>query len=171
MIAIRPEHETEAEDIRGVLLLAFGRKNEAELVASIRRSKDFDPELSLIAEVDRQLIGHILYSPLTIESEAGRHRALALAPIAVRPDFQNQGIGSALIRYGNQAAARLNHRIVIAVGDPGYFSRFGFSPACPLGLIPSLPVPDENFMALELVPGALSNVKGNVVYPPVFGTA
>ncbi|MBU1698965.1 MAG: N-acetyltransferase [Candidatus Eisenbacteria bacterium] len=171
MISIRPEQESDTEAIRGVHLLAFGQKHEADLVDAIRDSDDFDPQLSLVAEVDRQLIGHILYSPLIIKSEAGEHRALALAPIAVRPDFQNQGIGSALVRYGNQAAANLNHRIVIVVGDPEYYSRFGFSPARPLGLACSLPVPDENFMVLELVPGALSNVKGSVAYPPVFGLA
>jgi len=138
MISIRPERETDFEEIHGVHLLAFGRKNEADLVHSIRRSSEFNPELSLVAVVDRQIVGHLLYSPLRIESEKGGHPALALAPISVRPDFQRQGLGSALIRYGNKAAADQDFRIVIVVGEPDYYSRFGFSPARPLGLEASL---------------------------------
>jgi putative acetyltransferase len=167
-ITIRPEQERDYENVRGLLVLAFGRENEAKLVAALRNEESYDPEISLIAVVDRQLAGHILFSPLTIESDGGVVPALALAPLAVRPDFQKQGVGSALVHQGLEAARGRGHRIVIVVGDPAYYSRFGFTLVEPLGLTLSLDIPLEVVGALELVPGALAGVKGVVVYPEVF---
>lgn len=94
--------------------------------------------------------------------------ALALAPMAVRPEFQRRGIGSALVRAGLDSARSLGHRVVIVLGHPRYYPRFGFRPARPLGIDPPFPCRDEVFMALELVPGALVGVRGTVRYPPAF---
>jgi len=168
MLRIRAERESDHADVKGLLVLAFGRENEGKLVEALRKDEAFDEEVTLVAVVDRQLIGHVMFSQLKIESESGSVPALALAPLAVRPDFQNQGIGTLLVEEGIKAARGGGHRIVIVVGDPGFYSRFGFSPASPLGLKASLQVPPGAFMALELVPGALAGVRGTVVYPPAF---
>jgi len=95
--------------------------------------------------------------------------ALALATLAVRPELQNQGIGSELVRDGLERCRNLGHRIVVVVGHPKYYPRFGFSPARAQSLEAPFPVPDEAFLVLELVAGALTGVAGMVRYPPPFG--
>jgi putative acetyltransferase len=197
VVSVRVERKSEHDAVWGIHVLAFGQENEGNLVTALRKAEGHDPELSLVAIIDHQVVGHILFSPLAVRlfgdsavggdvagdapdfvdrvdvwdvGVEGGIPALALAPLAVRPDFQNQGIGSALVREGLEAARLLGHRIVIVVGDPAYYGRFGFSPARPLGLVPSLDVPGDAFMAIELVPGALAGVKGEVVYPAVFHT-
>jgi putative acetyltransferase len=94
---------------------------------------------------------------------------LALAPVAVRPGWQRQGIGGQLIRTGLESAAALVFRAVVLIGHPTYYPRFGFTPARSFGLECPFPVPDEVFMALPLRPGGLDGVRGTIVYPPAFG--
>ena len=94
--------------------------------------------------------------------------ALALAPMAVHPEFQSQGIGSRLVREGLERCRNLGHRIVVVVGHPEFYPRFGFTPARAKGLEAPFPVPDEAFMVTELVPGALDGVSGMIVYPAPF---
>jgi len=117
------------------------------------------------------VVGHILFSPLVIETKDGAVAALALAAMAVRPEVQNQGIGSELVPEGLEWCRSLGHRIVVVVGHPDYYPRFGFSPARARGLEAPFPVPDEAFLALELVPGALDGITGVVQYPPPFSDA
>jgi len=171
MITIRPETAEDYAAIREVNTLAFGREVEARLVENLRRLPDFIPELSLVGIEAGQVVGHILFSPLVIETQEGAVPAVALATLAVRPEFQNQGIGSELVRDGLERCRNLRHRIVVVVGHPAYYPRFGFSPARERGLEAPFPVPDEAFLALELVPGALDGVAGVVRYPPPFGEA
>jgi putative acetyltransferase len=169
MIIVRAETPEDYTAIHEVNVLAFDkRENEARLVETIRQSPGFTPELSLVAIEDGQVIGHVLFSPIRIETEIGDAAALALAPIAVRPEAQNRGIGSQLIRHGLDECRRLGHRIVVLIGHSNYYPRFGFSPARAMGLEAPFPIPDDVFMALELVPGALKGVKGTVRYPPAF---
>jgi len=168
---IRPETPDDYTAIREVNTLAFGREVEARLVENLRRLPDFIPELSLVGIEAGQVVGHILFSPLVIETQEGAVQAVALATLAVRPEFQNQGIGSELVRDGLERCRNLRHRIVVVVGHPAYYPRFGFSPARERGLEAPFPVPDEAFLALELVPGALDGVAGVVRYPPPFGEA
>lgn len=94
--------------------------------------------------------------------------ALALAPMAVRPEYQNQGIGSELVRHGLRQCRDLGHKVIVVVGHPEYYPRFGFSLARAKGLEAPFPVPDEAFLVLELVPDALEGIKGVVNYPPEF---
>ena len=95
----------------------------------------------------------------------------ALAPMAVHPDFQRRGVGSALVRAGLEAARRLGHKSVVVLGHAEYYPRFGFVPARPRGIEPPLQAPDEAFMLIELVPGALAGVRGTVRYPAAYDAA
>ena len=169
MITIRPETAEDYAAIHEVNLLAFGQEVEPQLVDNLRRSPDFIPELSLVAVEAGRVVGHILFSPFVIETKDGAVPALTLAPLAVRPESQNQGIGSELARRGLEECRRLGHRIVVVVGHPNYYPRFGFSPARARGLEAPFPVPDEAFMVLELTPGALDGIAGMVRFPPAFG--
>lgn len=168
MIVIRPEQKEDSEAIHEVNRLAFGQEDESLLVRRIRNSSLFIPELSLVASRKGQIVGHILFSMISIEGQHGNKPVLSLAPMAVAPEFQNQGIGSKLVREGLKRCRNLGHEIVIVVGHPNYYPRFGFAPARQKGLEAPFPVPDEAFMVLELAPKALAGIKGTVKYPPEF---
>jgi putative acetyltransferase len=163
---IRPETSADHEAIGLVNRLAFGQDTEAKLVDALRDGSYV--RLSLVAETDGQVVGHILFSDLPIITEVGTVPALALAPMAVLPEFQNHGIGSALVRHALEACREQRHRIVVVLGHPHFYPRFGFSP----NLAAHLESPfsgKDSFMAVELVPGALDGVTGRVQYPPPFG--
>jgi len=168
MIVIRSERKEDFDAIHEVNRLAFGQEDEAFLVQRIRNSSQFIPELSLVASKEGQIVGHILFSLIDIEGQHGNRSVLSLAPMAVHPDFQNQGIGSKLVREGLKKCQQLGYEIVIVIGHPNYYPRFGFAPARQKGLEASFPVPDEAFMVLELVPNSLTGLKGTVKYPPEF---
>jgi putative acetyltransferase len=171
MITIQPEKEEYYNAIHEIDVLAFGREDEAELVNKLRESMNFIPGLSLVALKDGKVVGHILFSPVTIHTKKGVLPALALAPMAVQPEFQNKRIGSELVRQGLERCRNLGHRVVIVVGHPTYYPRFGFTSARAKGLEAPFPVPDEAFMVIELAAGALNDISGMVIYPPAFGGA
>jgi putative acetyltransferase len=162
---IRPETTADHEAIRHVNRLAFGQDAEARLVDAIRDGGHV--RLSLVAEQAGQIVGHILFSALPIITKAGTIPALALAPMAVLPEFQNQGIGSALIRSGLEVCKGQGHRFVIVLGHPHFYQRFGFTSKL-AAYLESPYSGRESFMAMELVPGALDGVTGQVQYPPSF---
>jgi putative acetyltransferase len=169
VITVRAERPEDYAGIHEVNRLAFGRENEARLVEALRKSEGFIPELSLVAlKEDGAVIGHILFDPITVLMKEGSLPALALAPLAVLPEFQRQGIGSALVRKGLEECLREGHKVVVVIGHPDYYPRFGFSSARARGLDVAFPVPDEAFLVLELVPGILNGVPGTVQYPPAF---
>ena len=168
MVTVRRERTKDYEAIHELNKLAFGGEEEALLVQRLRKSPNFIPELSLVAVKSGRVVGHILFSSIIIESQSGALPALSLAPMAVLPEFQNQGIGSELVRHGLRESKRLGHNIVIVVGHPGYYPRFGFVQARAKGLEVPFKVPDEAFMVLELIPGALDGIKGALIYPPEF---
>jgi putative acetyltransferase len=162
---IRPERAADQEAIRQVNSLAFGQDAEARLVDALRAG-GFD-RVSLVAEKDGQVVGHIMFSALQITTQHGTITALALAPLAVLPAYQHQGIGSSLVERGLELCRELGHRIVVVLGHPDFYPRFGFSSK----LAERLESPysgGSSFMAAELVPGALGGVVGKVVYPPPF---
>ncbi|MEX0938601.1 MAG: N-acetyltransferase [Pirellulales bacterium] len=143
---------------------AFRRDQERWLVDTLR--EEGWAKLSLVAEIRQDIVGHILFSEVAIVEESRRIAALSLAPVAVEPRWQRQGIGSALIREGLERAARAGHRIVVVLGEPAYYGRFGFSAALAAPLRSKYA--GEFFQAKELVPRALAGVSGEVVYPPPF---
>jgi putative acetyltransferase len=162
---IRPETAADHHAIRHVNRLAFGQDEEARLVDALRDGGYV--RASLVAEKDGQVVGHILFSDLPLVTKAGTVPALALAPLAVLPEHQNQGIGSALVRRGLEVCKEQGHRIVVVLGHPHFYQRFGFSSK----LAAHLESPysgRESFVAVELLPGALVGVTGRVQYPPPF---
>jgi putative acetyltransferase len=162
---IRPETAADHEAIRHVNRLAFGQHDEARLVDALRDGGYV--RASLVAEKDVRVVGHVLFSHLPIVTEVGTVPALALAPMAVLPEVQNQCIGSALVRRGLEVCKEQGHRIVVVLGHPHFYPRFGFSSK----LASSLASPfggGDSWMALDLVPGALDGVTGRVQYPPPF---
>jgi putative acetyltransferase len=171
MVEIRAEEPDDYIAIHDINLKAFNQEDEPRLVEAIRKSTSFIPGLSLVALQDSKAIGHILFSALNIETESGDAPALSLAPIAVLPEYQNQGIGSMLVRRGLEESKSLGYKIVIVIGHPEYYPRFGFEPARAKGLETSFPAPDEAFMALELVRGALDGITGMVRFSPEFEEA
>jgi putative acetyltransferase len=167
---IRPELPEDIPAILEVHLQAFGQDGEARLVSALRQDGNINPELSLVAVHGNRIIGHILFCPVAIVSTTAETPAIALAPLAVHQDYQCMGIGAALIEEGIGECQRLGHRIVIVVGHPGYYPRFGFMPAHESGILAPFPCPDEAFMALPLDSGALDGIGGMVRYPVAFDT-
>lgn len=164
-LVIREETPCDHAAVREVNRLAFGQDDEANLVDALRAGHY--TRLSLVAERDGTVVGHLLFSRLPIETVTGAVEALALAPVAVLPERQRQGVGSQLIRRGLMMCRQRGHRIVVVLGHAEYYPRFGFSAALAERL--RSPFPGPHFMALELVPGALDGVEGEVRYPPPFG--
>lgn len=166
MIIIRPEKAADFDAVRELNTLAFGGATEAALVDALREAAD--PIISLVAVDDAQVVGHILFSPVTIESGDCESPALGLAPMAVLPDFQRQGVGSQLVRAGLRECQRIGANVVVVLGHPEYYPRFGFVPASQKGLSSEYRVPDDVFMVIELEPGALKGRRGLVRYHPEF---
>ena len=166
MVIIRAENPTDRDAIHRVVELAFGRRGEADLVDALRENAS--PYISLVAVVDVQIVGHIFFSPVTVEGESVTFTAMGLAPMAVLPEYQNQGIGSQLVREGLKECTRIDYDIVVVLGHPEFYPRFGFAPASRKGLSSEYDVRDEVFMALELSEGALGGRSGLVKYHPEF---
>jgi putative acetyltransferase len=163
---IREETPEDREVIRAVNRLAFGGDAEGELIDRLRA--DGDILLSLVAQVDGEVVGHILFSKLKAETHGGMIKAAALAPMAVTPEFQGRGIGTALVERGLALCRERGYTVVIVLGHPDYYPRFGFDAR--LGQSLSSPYSELGaaYMALELVPGTLTGVSGSVRYPEAF---
>lgn len=167
MINVRTEKTEDISAVRRVNKLAFGRADEAVLVDRLRLAAQ--PQISLVAVENGQVVGHIFFSPVFVESAGSDFAAMGLAPMAVLPERQNQGIGSLLVREGLKECQRLGCDAVVVLGHPEYYPRFGFVPASRKGVRCEYPVPDEAFMLIELTPDALSGQHGLVKYRPEFG--
>lgn len=168
MFDLRSQTPQDDDAIDAVVTAAFGRTNEAVLVRRLRAEAGYDPRLSIVARIDGRTVGHVLLTPISIEQAGATTPALALAPVAVTPEFQRRGIGSQLVRAGLDAARAAGHGIVIVLGHAAYYPRFGFRPASDFGITAPFDVPAEAFMALELRAGALDGVHGVVRYPAAF---
>lgn len=166
MFAIRPETSDDVDAIREVNRLAFGGDDEARLVDLLRSSGDV--LVSLVAVAENRVIGDILFSPLVIETPEGEILGAALAPLAVTPEWQRRGVGSALVRAGLEECRRQEFGAVIVLGHPEYYPRFGFSPDLARALRSPFGEQGDAWMALELVPGSLSTVSGLVRYADAF---
>jgi putative acetyltransferase len=163
---VRAERREDRGAVRRVNELAFDAAGEANLVDALREREP--AHLSLVAEEGGRVVGHIFFSPVTVESGAGAWGALGLGPMAVLPERQGRGVGSALVREGLKECLRRGHELVFVLGHAAYYPRFGFRPAGPLGLTCEFPSPEENFMVAELRAGALAGRKGLVRYRPEF---
>ena len=148
---IRAEQENDRAVVYQINAAAFETRAEAELVETLRAC--VQPLISLVAEVDAAVVGHIMFSPVSASADSGL-RLMGLAPMAVAPAHQRQGIGSALVRAGLERCKALAISAVVVLGHPEYYPRFGFLPASRFGLRCEYNVPDETFLAMELEPGA-----------------
>ena len=163
---IRSEKPEDLEAVRNVNIAAFGRENEANLVDSLRGSAS---TFSLVAVQSDRIVGHIFFSPVVVEGKCSKNLSiLGLAPVAVLPNYQRQGIGTLLIREGLKECGRSGFQAVVVLGHPHFYSRFGFIPASRKGLGCEYDVPDEAFMVLELESGALQDCSGTVKYRSEF---
>lgn len=167
MIKIRRELPEDKKATWKVNEAAFGRSAEAALVDALRRRGVVT--LSLVAEREGDVVGHILFTPVTITNESGGVvTAVGLGPLAVSPPCQREGIGSQLTQTGVEMLRQAGHEILIVLGHPEYYPRFGFVPASRFGIHWEIEVPDEAFMVMALKPGALAGVTGVVRYQPEF---
>ncbi len=165
-MVIRKEEPADIYAIRLLHTAAFGREAEAGLVDKLRAVKALT--LSLVATEKCNVVGHIAFSPVIIESERQVLSAVGLGPMAVSPERQGCGIGSRLVEAGLNEIRKCGHTIVVVLGNPEFYDRFGFLPAGQFGIRSEVGVPDEVFMVKELSEHALRGVKGIVKYRPEF---
>jgi putative acetyltransferase len=162
---IRRETPDDADPVRRVNELAFGRPHEAALVDALRGSVD---AVSLVAVVGDHVVGHVLFTSVRIEGSQRTTAAVGLGPMAVLPEHQRRGVGSALVRAGLDVCRRLGHAVVVVLGHPAYYQRFGFVAAGTKGIQYERVVPSEAFLVLELRTGAVARSGGVVRYRPEF---
>ncbi len=174
-IYIRKETQKDYREVIELTARAFKNMpyadgDEDKLVERLRKAPNFISELSLIAESDGKILGHILFTPATIENEQKQFQTLVLGPVSVLPEFQKQGIGGELIKAGHKKAINCGFDSVILIGHPEYYPRFGYKRASGWGIKTHYQLPsDDVFMAVELTENALKNVSGMVIFPPEFG--
>ena len=169
MIDIRPESPADYEAIHQVNVAAFGRTNEAELVDALRRDQAL--VLSLVAGSGGLVVGHIAFSTARVIGDGAAYQTVALGPMSVLPDHQNQGIGSGLVRAGLAALQRQGTTLVFVLGHPGYYPRFGFEPASQYGVRCEFDVAPEVFMVVALGTPPLGRrpvPSGTLTYHPDF---
>lgn len=148
--------------------LEFSDHKEQFLVERLRKSTAFIPELSLVAEIGNRIVGYILLTRICIKNGSKEWQSLALAPVAVDPDFQGRGIGGKLIMVAHSIAIELGHKSVILLGHAEYYPKFGYVPTVNFGISLPFEVPAENCMVVELVPNGLEGISGTVEYPHEF---
>ncbi len=163
---IRTEKPEDVEAVRNVNIAAFGRENEANLVDRLR---GMESTFSFVAVQSDRIVGHILFSPVVVAGKCSSNLSiLGLAPVAVLPEYQRQGIGTLLIQQGLEECRRSGFQAVVVLGHPDFYSRFGFIPASRKSLKCEYDVPDEAFMVLELESGSLQDCSGTVKYRSEF---
>lgn len=163
---IRPEQPGDEPAIHCVHAAAFETDAEAKLVDELRRARAH--VVSMVAQVAEQIVGHVLFTKVTVTSDAGDWAALGLAPVAVLPEFQRQGIGTQLCRAALETCRAQGHGVAIVLGHAEYYPRFGFEPAVKRGIRWEHDVPDDAFMVLQLQPGALAGKIGVVRFHQAF---
>lgn len=166
---IRKEEPKDYEIIYSVVKNAFDSAkhsdgNEQDLVNALRKGEAFIPELSLVAEVDGQIVGHIMFTRGKIEEDT----VLVLAPLSVLPEYQKKGIGISLIKEGHKIAKELGYEYSIVLGSEKYYPKTGYLPADKFGIRPPFDVPNENFMAYKIKNDA-SDIHGIIKYAKEFG--
>jgi predicted N-acetyltransferase YhbS len=174
-IKIRQESASDFVAVDNLIKAAFKNAPHADgdehnLVKRIRETEAYLPELSLVAENNGVVVGHIILSKIHIKGNEGQaFDSLALAPVSVHPEHQKQGLGKMLIRKSHELASKMGFNSIILLGHPDYYPQFGYKPASLWNIKAPFDVPDNAFMAIELKQDALCNVSGVVVYPDSFG--
>lgn len=169
MIEIRQENINDYKQVYNVIKTAFEKEkysdgNEQDLVSILRKSKSFIPELSLVAVNENKIIGYILFTKVKIDNNT----ELALAPLAVLPEYQKKGIGTSLIKEGHRIAKQLHYNYSIVLGNNKYYSRLGYIPASKYNITAPFDVEDDYFMAIKLNENAKA-INGMVKYDEAFG--
>ena len=172
-IQTRQEQAPDHHAVSDLLAQAFRDEpysdhTEQFLVERLRKSNAFIPELALVAKDGEQVVGYILLTKLHISNGKQQFESLALAPVAVLPSHQRQGIGTMLIEHAHRLARKIGDTSVLLIGHQDYYPRFGYRRASAYGISFPFDAPDENCMALELVEDGLKNVTGEVLYPKAF---
>jgi putative acetyltransferase len=162
---IRAEEPGDRAAVRGVNVSAFETALEANLVDALRQQAE--PLVSLVAENDGAIIGHIMFSPVALSGHPAL-RIMGLAPMAVSPDRQRTGIGSALVHAGLERCKHLGFGAVVVLGHAAYYPRFGFSPSARFGIGCGYDVPEDVFMVVELQPAFLHGASGTIEYHAAF---
>ena len=162
---IRPETAAESGAVRELITQAFGGSLEADIVENLRGTSAWLPEFSLVAEEATELVGYLLLSEVRLDTGV---KLLSLGPMCVSPDRQHCGVGSALAQHALRLAADSRYQLVVVLGHPDYYPRFGFESARQLGVHTPLTAPDEAWMALRL-PSYRTGLRGRVVYPKPWG--
>lgn len=165
---IRAEGPDDCAAVRAVNLSAFETPVEADLVDALR--EQVQPLVSLIVEDNGAVVGHIMFSPVSLSGNPAL-RIMGLAPMAVLPERQRKGIGSALVRAGLEQCRQLGFGAVVVLGHPAYYPRFGFSPSTRFGIGCEYDVPEDAFMVVELQVGFLGSASGTVSYHAAFSEA
>jgi len=169
-IVIRSERKEDFDKITEINDQAFGLPDEGNLIINLRKTRDFNAHLSLVAvDADNdKTMGHILFYPIKIKSGDTEYQSLSLAPMSVLPEFQRKMIGSKMVTEGLIREKNLGYKSVIVLGHVNFYPRFGFQPASKWGINCPFDVPNEAFMTLELVENGLHKTEGVVVYPKEF---
>lgn len=172
-IIIRKEEEKDFDIVEKIVEEAFKNAefsdhSEHKLVSRLRKSNEFIEELSLVADVNNEIVGHILLTKIKIKNSNNSFDSLALAPVSVSPKFQGMKIGKALIEKALNKAKEMGFGSVVVLGHENYYPKFGFEVASKFGIKAPFEVPDEVFMAIELKEGKLKNVSGVVEYSSAF---
>ena len=170
MIEIRKEEQKDYDKIRIVNDQAFGQPDEGRIVDKLREScKEI---VSLVAVSDNEIVGHIFFSPVTIETQTGFVKGMGLAPMAVLPEFQNRGVGSMLVNEGVRIIENMSCPFVIVLGHETYYPRFGFERASKFGLKCQWDgMPDDAFMVMIIDESAMKGISGIAKYRDEFNEA
>jgi putative acetyltransferase len=163
---IRSEKIDDIDRIREINMSAFGAESEAALVDALRKSGV--PLISLVADEDKTVIGHIMFSPVTIDNGCAAISVAGLAPMTVLPEFQRKGVGSLLVKEGLEQCKQEGYSAVVVLGHPEYYPRFGFVPSAKYNIRSEYDVPENVFMIQELYDGALTDCHGTVKYHECF---
>ncbi len=162
---IRTEQAGDFSAVYDINAAAFSSTAEAELVEELRGK--VSPYISLVAEEEGQISGHIMFAPVHLSGHESL-KIMSLGPVAVLPDRQGKGVGSALIRAGLRSCVELGYGACVVLGHSTYYPRFGFIPSVKFGIGSEYDVPPEAFMVMELIPGYLQGATGTIRYHPAF---
>ncbi len=171
--SIRTENQQDYDKVDKVIMAAFKNMSESDqsehlLVKRLRQEKTFNQELSIVACIEDNIVGHILLTSIFIKNKEEQFETLALAPVSVLPKFQKKGIGAQLILEAHRRAQFHDYKSIVLIGHEDYYPRFGYQRASSFDIRFPFEAPDQNCFAIELIKGSLANVFGEVVYPKAF---